>query len=68
MVEKYESFISDEKAINLDQIPWWRRIMPDLTPVKCIYVNGQPRRYYKNNKNGQYYYRRIAESEMYKSY
>lgn len=55
-----------EDATDLDQIPWWRRIMPYLTPLDCKYVNGQPRRYYKNENTGRYYYRAVAECEMYK--
>ena len=65
-METLEILKAKDNARDLDSIMWWRRLMPYLTPIGVTYHNGEPRRYYKS-KIGDYYYRRISESEMYKN-
>lgn len=54
-----------DEAVDLEQTTGWRRIMPYLTPIKCIRVDGEVRRYYFNGA-GRLYYRRVAECELYR--
>lgn len=58
-----EEIIKD--ACNLETLINWKGLMQYMTPIGCVYVNHEPRRYYKN-RIGHYYYRVISESEMHK--
>lgn len=55
-------------AQNIESLPNWRSWMPFLTP-ECdgyIYVNGEPRRYYKHVTE-RYFYRIVPECEMHRN-
>lgn len=55
----------NSNASNVEHLTNWRSWMPHLTPLGCAYVNGEPRRYYKD-KRGYYFYKIVTESELYK--
>lgn len=53
-------------AGHLEDLPWWRSKIKDLTPICCTRVNGQARRYYKERNRFVCWYRVIPESELYR--
>lgn len=67
MNESLELMKAKKVAGDLENIPWWRSKMKYLTSIGCAYVRNEPRRYYRD-KNGRYYYRRVAECELHRGY
>ena len=55
-----------DDATDLEQTTSWKRLMPYMTPIGVMRVNGEPRRYYRN-RIGHYYYLRVAECELYRN-
>ena len=56
-----------EEATDLETITNWKSWMPHLTPIRCMYKNGEPRRYYKHKHSDRIFFRRVSECEMYKN-
>lgn len=66
MSETMELMKAIKEAGNLEDLPWWRSKMKDLTPLYSTVVNGVPRMYYKEKNRMVCWYRRISESGVYR--
>lgn len=66
MTRTEELLKAQREAGDIESIPWWRSKMSSLARVGEAYVRGEPRRYYKDERTGSYYYLRIAECEMHR--
>lgn len=54
------------QAVNVESLTNWKSWMKHMTPLGCDYVNGEPRRFYKDVR-GYYYYRVVSESELHRN-
>lgn len=52
-------------AGDITHHPNWKGRLKELTPIDYAYRNGEPRRYYTDEKGG-YYYRAVTEAEMHR--
>lgn len=55
-----------KEASNMENLLNWKSWMPYMTPIGYTYVNGEPRRYYRD-KRGYYFYRVVSECELHRN-
>ena len=53
-------------AQNIESFRNWRSWMPYMEAKEYVYVNNEPRRYYKHT-SGRMFYRKVTESEIYRN-
>lgn len=66
MAVTQELLTEQKEAKNVENLINWKSWIPYLTPLGCAYVNGEPRRFYKDAR-GFYYYRVVNEAELHKN-
>lgn len=63
-----ELLYAQREASNLEHFTNWKSWLPYITPIGCAYVNGEPRRYYKQKNGNRYFYRVVAECELHRGH
>ena len=65
MTATQELMKATQEAKNLENLINWRSWLPYLENLGCSYIDGKPRRFYKD-KRGFYYYREVSEVELHR--